>query len=91
MEVPPQDDGVEQSSAPPPLPPSSELGFTHAPSLDTLWQLLLEQQNQNMIRLIEAIRPPSLSSVAIKLPEFNPDQTDADPQSWCSTVDICLA
>ncbi|XP_073965260.1 uncharacterized protein [Choristoneura fumiferana] len=92
MEPPPRDDGDDPPTAPFRLAPSSEVGYAQAlpSSSNTLLQLLLEQQNQNMARLIEAIRPPSSSSVAIRLPEFNPDLSDADPRSWCSTVDICL-
>ncbi|CAH2105851.1 unnamed protein product [Euphydryas editha] len=42
-----------------------------------------------MMQLIEAIRTP-VSSTKISLPEFNPEQPDADPRAWCATIDICV-
>ncbi|XP_050342997.1 uncharacterized protein LOC126768753 [Nymphalis io] len=73
----------DSSIAQPPLPPSSEVGS------ESHWRTMFEIQQRNMMQLIEAIRTP-VSSPKISLPEFNPEQPDADPRAWCATIDICV-
>lgn len=74
---------VDGSIAQPSLTPSSEVGS------ESHWRTMFEIQQRNMMQLIEAIRTP-VSLPKISLPEFNPDQPDADPRAWCATIDICV-
>ncbi|KAL4713488.1 hypothetical protein ACJJTC_010473 [Scirpophaga incertulas] len=81
--------------ASPPLASTSEVGYAQVPlsqnpsSSGDQWRAMFELQQQNMIKLIEAMKTPSVPVTT--LPEFNPDSKDADARAWCSTVDICMA
>ncbi|XP_063366331.1 uncharacterized protein LOC134654792 [Cydia amplana] len=84
--------------------PSSDVGFERADERedgtqseqsgthqDQNWRLLFEMQNSNMKALIEALHKPQQSGKHVNLPEFDPDKTDVDAQSWCATADLCFA
>lgn len=77
------------------VPPSSEVGSgsekTRMESEEgDRWRLMLEIQNANMRALIEALQTPTASN-RVELPEFNPEKTDTDARSWCTTADLCFA
>lgn len=76
--------------------PSSEVGcgphLQSQPTMDDTenkWKLLLEQQNQNFLALIQAMKG-SLSSEKVHLPTFDPEKTSIDARAWLSTADMCM-
>lgn len=79
-----------------PAPPTSEVGFAWRLPVpadndgESRWRLLLEQQNQGIMALIQAVRTPTMNTGVI-LPEFDPDNTEIDARSWAVTADICMS
>lgn len=74
--------------------PSSEVGCA-APQVktndsDEKWRMLLEQQNQNFLALIQAMKGSSPNHV-VHLPEFDPEKSNVDARAWLSTADMCMA
>ncbi|KAL4716035.1 hypothetical protein ACJJTC_002800 [Scirpophaga incertulas] len=71
--------------ASPPLASTSEVGYAQVPlsqnpsSSGDQWRAMFELQQQNMIKLIEAMKTPSVP--VTMLPEFNPDSKDADARA----------
>ncbi|KAJ2943625.1 hypothetical protein O0L34_g16737 [Tuta absoluta] len=56
------------------------------------WLQFFEMQNQQMRALIEVLKPSSgTRNSSINLPEFSPDDPEADARSWCVTAELCLA
>ena len=81
-------------SPPYPPEPTSEAGIDRTsndgPRVDeNLLRTLLEAQNQNMMALINVMRPVSTRKVI--LPDFDPDKPDVDARAWCATADLCLS
>lgn len=73
--------------------PISEVGFTRQEETESdnnRWRYLLEQQNQNFCTLLQTLKSPEKES-EIYLPEFDPGNKEADPQSWLATADMCIA
>ncbi|KAL4718451.1 hypothetical protein ACJJTC_012466, partial [Scirpophaga incertulas] len=64
---------------------------THVASNDPdhKWRMLLEQQNQNFLALVQAMK--GQSNHAIHLPEFDPEKAHVDARAWLSTADMCIA
>lgn len=54
------------------------------------WRNLLQSQHRSMMELMKTILKPKKREPKLILPEFNPDDHEADAQAWCNTVDICL-
>ncbi|KAJ8716390.1 hypothetical protein PYW07_003017 [Mythimna separata] len=77
--------------------PSSEVGCDprSAPqptmnNSEEKWKLILEQQNQNFLALIQAIKGPTTSG-KVHLPTFDPEKTSVDARAWLSSADMCMA
>ncbi|CAG9560959.1 unnamed protein product [Danaus chrysippus] len=86
------DDGRDES-----VSPTSEVGSKRVKEKSsgdnlesTQWRLMFEMQNEQMRSLIQALNMPGPRN-NVTLPEFDPDKQDADPQSWCTTADLCLS
>lgn len=54
------------------------------------WKTLFELQHRNMMELIRLVKEPKEKHTKMTLPEFNPDNLEADAQAWCNTVDLCM-
>ncbi|GBP28432.1 hypothetical protein EVAR_103006_1 [Eumeta japonica] len=73
--------------------PSSEVGFAQDVPRDSLdggiqsnddkWTKLMEQQNQNFLALIKAMKLPTQPS-NLRLPDFDPEKKDMDARAWAS-------
>lgn len=84
--------GTIQSIAPDPSA-TSEVGSARAQqenATEKLLRLLLETQNQSMMRLIKTIKKSSAEQKPLSLPEFDPIKPEMDPEAWSATADICL-
>jgi hypothetical protein len=57
--------------------PTSEVGSSPFVTLDQLMAIMNQSRGQR-----ESVEPKEVS-----LPEFNPDNTGADPAAWCLTAD----
>ncbi|GBP60017.1 hypothetical protein EVAR_41299_1 [Eumeta japonica] len=73
--------------------PSSEVGYAQNVPRDSLdggiqsngdkWIRLMEQQNQNFLALIKAMKLPTQPSNS-RLPDFDPEKKDMDARAWAS-------
>ncbi|XP_046587818.1 uncharacterized protein LOC124292971 [Neodiprion lecontei] len=55
---------------------------------DERWQMLLQQQQNNFMQIIEAMKKPSQTK--IELPEFDPEKL-SDTRAWIRTADMCMS
>ncbi|GBP79293.1 Retrovirus-related Pol polyprotein from transposon 17.6 [Eumeta japonica] len=49
----------------------------------------MEQQNQNFLALIKAMKLPTQPR-NLRLPDFDPEKKDMDARAWATTADMCL-
>lgn len=60
-------------------------------SMDVFYKLMLQQQDNKIDKLIQALKQPFSTGVSkTSFPEFNPDKGDVDARAWCETVALCM-